>query len=97
MSTLVWKKPGNREKQRKEASKKKRKARWGSSKRVSAEKILEIEESIWKSKVKANTSAKGLGPYNWVKGGICTKKEESIYIVKRKTKGSTGVCGGLAI
>jgi len=46
VSTLVWKKPGNREKQRKEASKKERKAKWESSKRISAKKILEVEKSI---------------------------------------------------
>ena len=97
MSTLVWKKPGNREKQRKKASKKRRKARWGSSKRVSAEKILEIEESIWKDRVRANASAKGLEPCNWVKEGICAKKGESVYIVKRKVRGSTGICGGSTV
>ena len=61
VSTLVWKKPGNREKQKKEASKKERKAKWKSSKRVSTKKILEMEESIWKGKVRVNASAKDLG------------------------------------
>ena len=46
VSTLVWKKPGNREKQRKEASKKERKAKWENSERISAKKILEVEKSI---------------------------------------------------
>ena len=94
VSTLVWKKPGNRKKQSKEASKKRRKARWGNSERVSTEKILEVEESIWKGRVRANASAKGLGPCNWVKGGICAKKGKSICIVKRRVRGSVGVCGG---
>ena len=81
VSTLVWKKPENREKQRKEASEKRRKAKQESYEGISAKKDLEIEESIWKDRVRANTSTKGLGSYNWVKRGICAKKEKSVYLV----------------
>jgi len=62
--TPVWKKLGNREKKRKEANKKRRKAKQESYEGISAKKDLEIEESIWKDRVRANTSAKGLGSCN---------------------------------
>jgi len=46
MLTPVKKKLGNREKQRKEASEKRRKAKQESYERISAKKILEVKESI---------------------------------------------------
>ena len=39
--------------------------------RTGAKEILEIEESIWKSRVGENTSAKGLGLCNRVKERLC--------------------------
>ena len=51
-----------------------------------------MEESIQKDRVRANASVKDLGPCNWVKEEICTKKEESVCIVKRRAKRSAGVC-----
>jgi len=64
MLTSVKKKLGNREKQRKEASEKRRKAKQGSYEGISAKKILEVKESIQKNKIRASASAKGLGPCN---------------------------------
>ena len=55
---------------------------------------MEVEESVWKGKVGANASVKGLGPCNQVKGGICTKKGKSVCIVKRRMRESAGVCKG---
>ena len=64
MLTPVKKKLGNREKQRKEASEKRRKAKQESYEEISAKKILEVKESIQKNRVRASTSVKGLGPSN---------------------------------
>jgi len=54
-----------------------------------------VEESIWKERVRKNTSAKGLGLYYRVKGEICTKKGEGLLIVERRKRRGTSICRGL--
>jgi len=55
---------------------------------------LEIEKSIWEERVGENASAKGLGLCNRVKGGVCTKKGEDVFIVEGKEREGTGICRG---
>jgi len=55
---------------------------------------LEIEKSIWKERIGEDASAKGLGSCNRVKRGVCTEKGESVFIVKRRERGDTGICRG---
>ena len=38
---------------------------------------------------------KGLGPYNRVKGGICTKKEKGLLFVERGKRRGISICGRL--
>jgi len=52
-----------------------------------------VEESIWKKEVEKDAGTKDLGLYHRIKGGIYTKKGESILTIKRGKRGSTDVCG----
>jgi len=53
-----------------------------------------MEKSIWEKRVGEDASVKGLGSCNRVKRGVCAKKGEGIFIVKRRERGGTGICGG---
>jgi len=55
---------------------------------------LEIEKSIWEKRVGEDASAKGLGSCNRVKREVCTKKGKGIFIVKKREREGTGICGG---
>jgi len=50
-----------------------------------------VEESIWVEEVREDASAKDLGPCHRSKGGVCTKKEEGLLIVKRGKRGDTSI------
>jgi len=52
-----------------------------------------MKESIWKERVREDTSMKGLGPCNRVKRRLRTKKKEGILIVKEGKRGDTSICG----
>ena len=78
MPTYMWKKEEERKKQR---SQKDRRREDG--KRASAKEILEVEKGIWKSRVRKNASAKGLGSYNRFKKGFVPKKGK-VYSLLRK-------------
>jgi len=54
-----------------------------------------MEKSIWKKRVREDTSVKGLGSCNRVKRGVCAKKGKGIFIVEGRERGGTGICGGL--
>jgi len=54
---------------------------------------LEIEESVWKKRVREDASAKGLGPYNRVERRLYAKKREGILIIKRGKRGGTSIYG----
>jgi len=55
---------------------------------------LEVEKSIWKERSRKNASAKGLGSCDRVKRGVCAKKEEGVFIIKRRERGGIGIYGG---
>ena len=57
---------------------------------------MEIEKSIWKEGARKDASVKGLGPCDRVKRRIYAKKEEGVFTVKRRKRGSTNVYGRLA-
>ena len=54
-----------------------------------------MKESIWKKGVGKDASTKDLGPCYRIKGGIYTKKGESILAIEREKGGSTDICGRL--
>jgi len=53
---------------------------------------LEVEESIWKERVRKDASMKGLGLCYRVKERICTKKGEGLLVVKRGKRGDASIC-----
>ena len=53
-----------------------------------------MKESIWKERVRKDTSAKGLGLRYRVKGGICTKEWKGLLVVERRKKRDTSICKG---
>jgi len=53
---------------------------------------LEIEKSIWKERVREDTSAKGLGLCDRVKERIYAKEDKGVFTVKRRERGSASVC-----
>ena len=61
----MWKKEVGRKKEKGQENRRKE-----NSGRASAKEILEMEKSIWKSRAGEDTNAKGLGPYNRVKGRL---------------------------
>jgi len=58
------------------------------------EKAEGKRKGSWKERVRKNASAKGLGSCDKVKRGVCAKKGKGVFIVKRREKGGTGICGG---
>jgi len=54
---------------------------------------LEVEKGLWKKGVRKNASAKGLGPRNRVERGVYAKERESVFLVKRRKRGSASICG----
>ena len=60
---------------------------------MSAQEILEVEESIWEERVGKNASTKSLGPRNRIKGGIYTKEGKGIFVIKGRKGGSASVHG----
>jgi len=53
-----------------------------------------VKESIWKERVRKDTSVKGLRSCYRVKGGIYTKKGEGLLVVKRRKRRDTSICRG---
>jgi len=78
---ILWKKKARR-REGKRSQKGRKKWRQGDSKEVGTTKILEMEESIWKERVRKNASVKGLGLRDWVKGRVYTEEREGVFIVK---------------
>jgi len=56
-----------------------------------------MEKSVWKDRIRAHTSAKGLELYYRIKREVYTKKSKGIFIIKRRMRRSTGICGGPAM
>ena len=93
MSTNIWKeKVRNTEKETGEKDRRKK-----ISREISTQEILEMEKSIWKERIRKNVHQKTIELCNRVKRGICTKEEESVFIIKREKRGGTGICGGLTV
>ena len=46
-----------------------------------------MEKSIWKKRVREDTSVKGLGSCNRVKRGVYAKKGEGVFIVEGRERG----------
>ena len=59
-----------------------------------AQKILEVEESIWKKRVGEDAHIKGLGPCHRTEGRVHAKKGEGIFTVERGKGRGTSICGG---
>jgi len=55
-----------------------------------------VKKSLWKERVRKDTSAKSLGSCYRAKRGICAEKGESIFTVERRKRGSTSICRRLA-
>ena len=88
--TYMWKrKEIGREKGNKENRKE---WRWGSTEEVGTQKVLEVKESIWKEGVRKDASIKDLGSHYRVEEGIYAKKGKSIFAIKERERGSTGIC-----
>jgi len=51
-----------------------------------------VKKSLWKERVRKNTSVKSLGSCYRVERGVCAKEEESIFTVEGRKGGSIGVC-----
>ena len=76
LSTDMWEKKTRR---RGRGSKKDRKGwGWRNIKKTVAQKILEVEKSIWKERVGKNASTENLGSCHRIKGGVYTKEREGI-------------------
>jgi len=84
-------KVGRKEKRNKE-SRKRRGQR--NTKKISTQKVLEVEKSLWEKEIKENASTKGLGSRNKAKGEICTKKKEDLLFVEREKRRDASICGG---
>jgi len=55
-----------------------------------------MEESIWKERIKKDTSVKGLGLCNRIKERVYAKEGKGIFTVQRRERGSANICGGSA-
>ena len=62
--------------------------------KIGIQKVLEVEEGVWKKEVGKNTSAKDLGPCYRIKRGVHTKKGKGVLIVKGGKGRSIGICKG---
>ena len=51
-----------------------------------------MDKSFWKETVGKNANQKSVGSYNRNEGGVCAKKGKGISAVKRRKRGSEGVC-----
>ena len=56
-----------------------------------------MKESIWKERVRKDTSAKGLGPRDRVEKEVYAKERESVFVVEREERESTSICGGSVV
>jgi len=55
-----------------------------------------VEEGLQKKEIRKDTSAESLGSHYKIERRIYTEKRESIFIVKRRERGSTCICRRLA-
>jgi len=62
-------------------------------KKTGAQKILEVEKSIWKERVGKDASTENLGSHHRIKEGVYTKERKGILIIERRKKGGTDICG----
>jgi len=88
----MWKKKARREE--KESKKGRKRQGRRNIEKTGTQKVLEVEESIWKKEVRKNTSTKDLGPYHRTERGVHTEKGKDILIVKGEKGTSTGIHGG---
>ena len=89
MSTYIQKKEvGNTG----EKTSKKDREREKNSKKISVQKILEVEKSIWKGRIRKNTHQEAMEPCDRAERRICAKKKKSIFAIKREKKGDTSIC-----
>ena len=50
-----------------------------------------MDQSVWKEAVRADIHIKNLGSCNRYERRVCAKKEKSVFTVKGRKRGSTGV------
>ena len=54
---------------------------------------MEVEKGVWKKRVRANASVKGLGPCDRIEKRVYTKERKGIFVVKRKKRESASIHG----
>ena len=74
----MWKEPG------KEGGKKEDKDNREDGRRISVKKVLEVEESVWESRVREDAGTKALGLCNRTQGGACAKKRKGILLPREE-------------
>ena len=62
------------------------------SRRISAQEILEVKESIWERKIRKNVYQEAIEPCNTVERGVCAKEGKSVFTVKKRKRGDTSIC-----
>jgi len=53
-----------------------------------------VNKGLWQETVRVNAHKKDLGSHNKYEGGFCTKKGESVPIVKRRKRGGMRIYQG---
>jgi len=53
-----------------------------------------VDQDVWKESKWEDADKKDIGSYNRFKGGIHTKKRESLFLVQRRKRESKGVYSG---
>ena len=61
-------------------------------KKTGAQKVLEVEKSIWKERVGEDAGTENLGSHHRIKGGVYTKEKKGILIIERRKRGGTDIC-----
>ena len=64
-------------------------------KKTGTQKVLEVEKSIWKERVREDASTENLGSHHRIKGGVYTKERKGILIIERRKREGTDICGRL--
>jgi len=65
------------------------------SRRISAQEILEVKESIWERKIRKNVYQEAIEPCNTVERGVCAKEGKSVFTIERGKREGTSICRGL--
>ena len=66
-------------------------ARSEENKEVSSRTILQVDQDLWKKSKWEDANKKDVGPYNWLKEEVCTKKRENLFFVQRRERRSESV------